>query len=84
MRNLRKFCSWNPESWALESDIQLKESGIPLTTRIWNPSFTDNESEIQYLESVINGVESKIQGCLGFPLGRGKVTITKIDVKFVI
>ena len=29
IRNPGKFCSWNPESWALESKIQLKESGIP-------------------------------------------------------
>ena len=36
---------WNPESWALESGKQLKESGIPLTIRIRNPSFTDNESD---------------------------------------
>ena len=28
---------WNLESWALESGIQLKESGIPLTIGIWNP-----------------------------------------------
>ena len=28
--NPGKFCSWNPESWALESGTQLKESGIPL------------------------------------------------------
>ena len=36
---------WNPEPWALESGIQLKESGIPLAIGIWNPSFTDNESD---------------------------------------
>ena len=35
----------NPEPWALESRIQLKESGIPLTIGIWNPTFTDNESD---------------------------------------
>ena len=29
------FCLWNPESWALESAIQLEESGIPLND--WNP-----------------------------------------------
>ena len=29
IRNPGKFCSWNPESWALESKIQLKESRIP-------------------------------------------------------
>ena len=32
IRNLRNFwLSWNPESWALEFGIQLKESGNPLT-----------------------------------------------------
>ena len=30
-RNPANFCSWNPRSWALESGIQLKESGFPLT-----------------------------------------------------
>ena len=34
-----------PESWALESGLQLKESGIPLTIRIQNPSSTDKETE---------------------------------------
>jgi len=33
-----KFNSWNTESWALESGKQLKESGIPLTIGIQNPS----------------------------------------------
>ena len=40
-RNPEKFCLWNPESWALESGIQLRESGIPLTIEIQNPSSTD-------------------------------------------
>ena len=31
IRNPAKFCKWNPESWVLESGIQLKESGISLT-----------------------------------------------------
>ena len=39
--NSEKFCLWNAESWALESGIQLKESGIPLTIGIQNPSSTD-------------------------------------------
>ena len=47
--------------------MQLKKSGIPLTIEIRNPSSTDKESEIQYLESGIHGVESRIQSCLGFP-----------------
>ena len=29
IRNLGNFLLWNPKSWALESRIQLKESGIP-------------------------------------------------------
>jgi len=50
-RNPANFCLWNPESWALESGIQLKDSGIhqrlesgtqfPLTKNpkfsSWNP-----------------------------------------------
>ena len=39
--NLKLTCLWNPDSWALESRIQLKESGIPQTIRIQNPSFTE-------------------------------------------
>ena len=27
--NPESFCFWNPKSWATESRIQLKESGIP-------------------------------------------------------
>ena len=38
-----KFCFWNLESLALESGIQLKESGISVTTGIQNPSFTDKK-----------------------------------------
>ena len=34
------------ESWALESKIKLKESGILLTIGIQNPSSTDKESGI--------------------------------------
>ena len=29
-RNSGKFCLWNMKYWALKSEIQLKESGIPL------------------------------------------------------
>ena len=38
--NPGKGCMWNPESWALESGIQLKESGIPLRVE-QNPDSTD-------------------------------------------
>ena len=39
--NRWNFCLWNPESWVLESGIQLKGSGIPLTIAIQNPSSND-------------------------------------------
>ena len=46
----------------LESGIQLQlaESGIPLTIGIRNPSSTDKESTIKYLESRIHGMEFRI------------------------
>ena len=47
-------------SWALESGIQLKESGIQLAIRVWNPSSTDIKLGIECLESGIHGVEPKI------------------------
>ena len=45
-----KFLPWNLESWSLESGILLKESWIPLTIGIRNPSCTVKESGIQYLD----------------------------------
>ena len=36
-KNVDNFSLWNPESWALESGIQLKESGIPLMIGIQVP-----------------------------------------------
>ena len=38
--NAGNFFLWNLGSWALESGIQLKGSGIPLTTGIQNPRST--------------------------------------------
>ena len=37
------FLPWNQESWAVESGIQLKESGIPLTIGIQNQSPSDKD-----------------------------------------
>ena len=37
------FCLWDPKSWALESGIQLKESGILLKIGIQNLSSTDKD-----------------------------------------
>ena len=65
--NPGKFCLWNPEPWTLKSRKQVKESRIPVTIGIRDPSFTDKESGIQYLESGIHGEESLIQDCFGFP-----------------
>ena len=48
----------------LELGIQLKETGIPLTVEIRNPSSAEKESGIQHLESRIHSVESRIQDCL--------------------
>ena len=73
IQNPRKFCLWNLKSWALESEVQLKESGIPLNIGIQNPSstFPLTKTGIQCLQSGIQGVESRIQDCLGLPyLGR--------------
>ena len=41
LRSPGKFCLWNPESWVLDSGIQLKESGIPLKIGIQNSSSRD-------------------------------------------
>jgi len=73
-RNRGNFRLWNresgkirlavSESWALKSGIQLKESVIPLTIGIRNPSITDKEPGLQLLEPEIYGVESRIQDCI--------------------
>ena len=44
--NLGYFC-FKSGSWALESGLQFKESGIPPAIGIWNPSSSDRESGIQ-------------------------------------
>ena len=68
IRNPRKCCLWNPESWVLESGIQLKESEIPITIAIQNSTVLQKNTWIQYLESGIHSVESRIQDCAGlFP-----------------
>ena len=79
------FCLLNPESGNIlhvESGIlglripkiQLKKSGIPLTIGIQNPEskFPLTKAGIQYLESWIYRVESRIQDPLGFHYMRWK------------
>ena len=54
------------ESKILGFEVCNTAQGIrnPLEIEIRNPRFTDKESEIQYLESEIHGVESRIQNSL--------------------
>ena len=64
----KKKSLWNPESWVLESGIQIKESGNPITIAIQNSTVLEKNTGIQYLESGIHNVESRIQDCAGlFP-----------------
>ena len=59
---------------ALESGIQLKKSGIPLTIGIRNPNSTDEEPG-----SRIHCVESRIQDCLArTPLLRATQLIVNV------
>ena len=46
-----KFHLWNPKSWALESGIYLKESGIPQTIGIQNPSSTDKNWNLKQVSA---------------------------------
>ena len=65
---IRELCLWNPEFWVSESRIQLKNLESHLESRIQVPL---TKTGIQYLESGICGVDSRIQDCLGFPnIGR--------------
>ena len=79
------FCLLNPESGNIllvESGIlglripkiQLKESGIPITIGIRNPEskFPLTKAGIQYPESGIYHMESRIQDALGFHYVRWK------------
>ena len=76
IRNPRKFCLWNPESWVLESGIQIKESGIPITIGIQNSTVLQKNTGIQHLESWIHSVESRIQDCAGlFPYMGWRISI---------
>ena len=59
IRNLGKFCSWNLESWALESGIQL--NGIRNPTKDWisesGIQVPLTKTGIQYLQSGIHGLD---------------------------
>ena len=65
-RNPINFWLWKAESWGFESVIQLiQRYKIRLTIGIRNPCSTETEHGIQYLESRIHTMKSKIQDCLG-------------------
>ena len=59
------FCLWNLEFWVLESGIELTESGalLRVESRIQVSLIV---IVIQYEESGIQGVESRIQDRVGF------------------
>ena len=65
IQNPGNSCLCNPESWALQSGLQLKEYRIPVIIGIRNPSSIDKETGFQELESGIHCVESRIQNCRG-------------------
>ena len=49
----------NPESWVLESRIQLKESGIPLTIGIQSPTSTDKDwNPVHGIRNPLRGVQN--------------------------
>ena len=65
-----KFCLWNPNSTVEFVLVELEIPDLRIRNsaqEIRNPSYTGKESEIQYLESRIHSVESRIQDCLAFP-----------------
>ena len=69
IKNPRKFCLWNLESRALESEIQLKETGIPLTIGIQNSSSTVKDwNPVPGIRNPRRGIQyPRDQDCLGFP-----------------
>ena len=56
IRNPGKFCLWNPESWTLESGIQL---GILLRIGIENPSTTDKDwNQVAGIRNPRHGIQN--------------------------
>ena len=58
IRNPGNSGLWNTKSRALESEIQVKDNGIPLKIGIRNPRSTNNESRRQYLEYGIPNIQN--------------------------
>ena len=71
MAESSKFLLWNPKSWAEESGIQLKDSGIQQRLGSGIQFALTKNPESSTWESGIQGVESRSQDCFGFPnMGR--------------
>ena len=77
-RKLGNFSLWNPESlaaWNPQYHSRNPESNKRLLSRI---QFPLTKTGIQFLESRIYRVESRIQDCLGFPyIGRKSLSRVK-------
>ena len=59
----------------------LKQKKNLESSPFWNPESTELESGIQYSESGIHRVESRIHDCHGFPyMGRQRVNKTAINL----
>ena len=74
-RGIRSFGLWNLEfnSWNPDLSPEIRN---PAAIKIRNPSSTDEESRIQYMESRIHSVESRIEDFLGLPyMGRNEQNI---------
>ena len=72
IQNTRNIHLWNLESWALGSGSTAQEIRNP--AKDWNLESKFQWQRIQYLESIIHGVESRIQDGLGFPyMGRSNL-----------
>ena len=62
--NPGNFFLWNPESWTLESRIQLKESGTLLKIGIQNPKFTNKDrNPVPGIWNPGRGIQNRIQDC---------------------
>ena len=63
-RNPGNFFLSNPESWILESRIQLKESGTLLKIRIQNPNFNNKDrNPVPGIWNPGSGIQNRIQDC---------------------
>ena len=59
------FCFWNPESWTLESGIQLKDSGILLAIGVRNTiPLTENPESTAWNPESRNVLDSLTYGTI--------------------